>query len=189
MKTPSTKQTRSLTRQVAFLRGINVGGHKPVKMEALAGWFADLGFKNVKTVLASGNVLFDAGKADAEVLINKIENKLKAELGHSVDVIVRSVEELESLSNPNPFKAIKVTTQTRLYVTFLSKKPQSRLKIPHTSPDKAFQIIRLSEREVFSVATLSPQTQTTDLMKILEREFGKKVTTRNWNTIGRILKS
>ena len=54
----------AMLKYIAFLRGINVGGHKPIKMEALAKAFASLGFQNVKTVLASGNVLFESRELD-----------------------------------------------------------------------------------------------------------------------------
>jgi hypothetical protein len=82
---------------------------------------------------------------------------------------------------------VKVTPQTRLYVTFLADRPKSK-KTPQ-SQDKDFRILHISDGEVFSVLTLSPDRRTVDLMKVLETEFGKKITTRNWNTVSRILKA
>jgi uncharacterized protein (DUF1697 family) len=177
----------AMTKYVAFLRGINVGGNKPVKMDELKKAFAALGFKNVNTVLASGNVLFEAPGTRADSNTKKIEDKLKTALGHEVGVLLRTIEEIQNLADANPFKNIKVTPQTRLYVTFLSEKPKSSLKIPSESPEKDFRILRVSDTEVCTVLTLSPERQTTDLMNILEKEFGRKITTRNWNTIARIL--
>ena len=176
-----------MSEYVAFLRGINVGGHKPVKMDELRNAFEALGFQNVKTVLASGNVLFDAPKTKPLSLARAIENKLEAVFGHKISVLPRGLEEIQDLANSRPFQNIKVTPQTRLYVTFLSEKPKSELKVPHESPDKSFTILRVSSSEVCSVLTLSPQRQTTDLMVFLEKMFGRNVTTRNWNTITRIL--
>jgi uncharacterized protein (DUF1697 family) len=109
--------------------------------------------------------------------------------GREIGVLVRKVEELRRLAEANLFVGVKVTAQTRLYVTFLAEKDQSSLKIPYESPDKNFKIIRASGREVCSVATLSPSSRTVDLMSILEKEFGRKITTRNWNTIEKILKA
>jgi uncharacterized protein (DUF1697 family) len=63
-----------LSKYVAFLRGINVGGHKTIKMDELKEAFEANGFKNVKTFLASGNVLFDAPKAGVTTLAKKIRN-------------------------------------------------------------------------------------------------------------------
>lgn len=177
-----------MIKYVALLRGINVGG-VIVKMDKLKKTLETLGFANVKTLLASGNVLFTAPSASESTLVNKIEKKLEAVFGREIGVLVRQIEELQRLAASDPFAGIKVTPQTRLYVTFRSEKNKSRLKIPYETPDKNFRIIRVTDREVCSVATLSPNSRTVDLMSILEKEFGRKVTTRNWNTIARILKA
>jgi uncharacterized protein (DUF1697 family) len=177
-----------MTKFVALLRGINVGGNKTVKMDDLKKWFAALGFKNVKTILNSGNVLFESADDDETALSTKIEKKLEKELGHKVGVQVRSIEEIQKLADRDPFKKIKVTPETRLYITFLVDKPKSKLKIPYETPEKDCKILELTNREVCCAITLSPGRGTTELMGFLEKEFGKNVTTRNWNTVGRILK-
>lgn len=177
-----------MVRQVAFLRGINVGGHKPVQMVALKKIFESLGFENVQTFLASGNVLFEAQPASKSILTKKIEEKLRNMLGHEIDVLIRTIAELRQLDKMNPFKGITITPQTRLYVTFLSKKPNSNLKFSYESVNKNFKIVCITRSEVCSVLVLKPNSQTTDLMSILEKEFGRKITTRNWNTVTRILK-
>lgn len=173
----------------AFLRGINVGGHHPVPMQGLKKVFESLRFKNVRTLLASGNVVFEAVPRNTTTLEKKIEEKLKKTYGHEIGVIIRRIDELQQLSTLQPFKGIDVTPQTRLYITFLSEKNKSSLKIPYTSPDKCFKILRASESEVCSVVMLTPNSRTIDVMNILEKEFGRNVTTRNWNTIVRILKT
>jgi uncharacterized protein (DUF1697 family) len=178
-----------MAKYIAFLRGINVGGHKPIKMDALAGAFRSLGFQNVKTILASGNVLFEAPKASTGVLTQKIEEKLEKTFGHPVGVTLRTVPEIQKLVKSDPFKNINVTPQTRLYVTFRRDGTKGTLKIPYQSHEKDFEILHVTTGEVCSVLTLSPDRQTTQLMNILEKEFGKTVTTRNWNTLVRILKS
>jgi len=173
----------------AFLRGINVGGHKPVRMSDLEKAFGQLGFRNVKTVLASGNVLFEAPQANARALAKKIEEKLKKTFGHEIRVLIRTIEMLQGLAEENPFKGVNVTPETRLYVTFLSEKPKGGMNNRYESPDKKFRIIRTSTGEVFSVVTVSPESRSTDLMGVLEKEFGHHVTTRNWNTITRLIGS
>lgn len=176
-----------MTKYVAFLRGINVGGHKKVKMEELKKTFEDSGFENVRTLLASGNVLFSAPAASESALARKIEKALVTGFGHEIDVLIRKIAALQRLAEAKPFAGVKVTPQTRLYVTFLADKPKSGLKIPYQSSDKKFKIIRATASEVCSVLTLAPNSRTVDLMSILEKEFGRKVTTRNWNTITKIL--
>ncbi len=173
---------------VAFLRGINVGG-VTVKMDKLKKSFEALGFTGVKTLLTSGNVLFAAPAAGESTLVSKIEKKLAADFGREIGVLVRKVEELRRLAEAEPFGAIKLMPQTRRYVTFLSEKSKGSLKIPYATPDNHFRIIRANDREVCSVATLSEGGRTVDLMSMLEKEYGRKVTTRNWNTIEKILQA
>jgi uncharacterized protein (DUF1697 family) len=177
-----------MTKFVAFLRGINVGGNKLIKMEDLKKCFAAVGFKNVKTILASGNVLFESTNADEDALAKKIADKLKAELGFDVGIQIRSIDEIQKLADRAPFKKIKVTPDTRLYITFLPQEPKSKLKIPYESPEKDFKILEVTSREICSVVTLSPGRGTLDMMGFVEKEFGKNITTRNWNTVGKILK-
>lgn len=179
----------TMVRYIAFLRGINVGGHKPIKMDALAGAFGSLGFQNVKTILASGNVLFEAPKSEPIALTKKIEEKLEKTFGHPVGVTLRTLSEIQKFVKSSPFKNIAVTPQTRLYVTFRRDQTKGSLKIPYQSPEMDFQILRVSSGEVCSVLTLSPGRRTPELMSILEKEFGKTVTTRNWNTIIKVLDS
>lgn len=174
---------------VAFLRGINVGGHKAIKMEDLKKVFEASGFENVKTLLASGNVLFDAPSASENTFAKKIEEMLAKAFGHEIGVLIRTVEDLQKLAGQNPFAGVKITPQTRLYVTFLAEKTGSGLKVPHASPDGNFKITRATASEVCSVLTLTPGGRTVDLMSVLEKEFGRKITTRNWNTIQKILKA
>ena len=172
----------------AFLRGINVGGHKLVSMNRLAQAFESLDFKNVRTLLASGNVLFDAPPRSRAGLVRRIEARLEQTFGHEITVILRRLDELQALAALNPFRRIRVTPRTRLFVTFLSEKPRTRLKIPYTSPDKSFRILRLARGEVCSVLTLGPQwSRNLRQMDILEKEFGKKITTRSWSTVLRVL--
>lgn len=174
-----------MAKYVAFLRGINVGG-VIVKMDKLKKTFESLGFAEVKTLLASGNVLFTAPSTSESTLVNKIEKKLAADFGREIGVLVRKIEELRRLAEAAPFAGIKITPQTRLFVTFLSEKNKSSLKIPYETPDKNCRLIRANDREVCSVLILH---RTVDLMSMLEKEYGRKITTRNWNTIAKVLRA
>ena len=171
----------------AFLRGINVGGRKPIKMDAWREAFEAMGFQKVKTLLASGNVLFDSNATKAEPTAEKIEERLRNTFGHEIGVLVRPVAELQKLVAMNPFKKVKLTPETRLYVTFLSEKPTPGQEAKLKTAGKDFKFLRVSDREVCSGITISPQRHTTDLMAQLEKELGRKVTTRNWNTVVRVL--
>ncbi|HSW87703.1 MAG TPA: DUF1697 domain-containing protein [Candidatus Saccharimonadales bacterium] len=172
-------------RYAAFLRGINVGKAKQVKMAELKKAFESLGFQDVKTLLNSGNVIFDADEKNEKVVTKNIEDALEKTFGWRISTLLRPIIELQNLVNENPFKDITVTPQTRLYVTFLTNKPDSTIKLS----SKDYTILHASNREVCSVITITPEKNTTDLMKNLEQKNGKNITTRNWNTVQRILKA
>jgi len=186
---PKNSKGNKSVGYVAFLRGINLGGHKQVKMEELRALFESMGFQGVRTILNSGNVVFQAGEAAGGVLVKRIEGELTKKFGHEIAVILRTVRELQDMEDSNPFKKIKVTPDIRLYVTFLSEKPASSLKVPYESPEKDLKILSVQDGAVFYVVTLTGKRGTTDAMTVMEKQFGKRVTTRNWNTVLRMLKT
>lgn len=174
-----------MARYVAFIRGINVGGNKQVNMAALKRAFEYCGFTSIETVLASGNVIFDSSEEKNSDMERVLKKKLGETLKIDVDIIVRSREELGRLTEAEPFSGIIVTPQTRLYVTFLAEAPNAAFRKPYES--KGFRIIKVSEREVCTVLTLSAEKGTVDLMDFLESRYGRRITTRNWNTIVKVL--
>ncbi|HWV98904.1 MAG TPA: DUF1697 domain-containing protein [Candidatus Acidoferrum sp.] len=177
---------------VAFLRGINVGGNKLISMEDLKKAFASLGFANIRTVLASGNVVFETADTDPAVLTAGIEQKLQSRFGLEIAVRVRTAEQIQALVASKPFKKTQVTPQTRLHVTFLALNLVQGLKVSQRLKGTDFEIVRVSAGEVCSTVEVSAKRGTTDLMKVLEKQFGKKITTRTWNTveqIGKLLES
>lgn len=175
-----------MNKYVAFLRGINVGGHKLIKMAELKIIFESLGLKNVKTYILSGNVLFETGEADPQKVTRKIETGLRKALGYEVAVILRTVTELEALVKADPFKQVQADADIKKYVTFLAEPHTSKLKLPLSSPKGDWQIIGLKPREVIVVA-FPVKGRYGESMASIEKEFGKAVTTRNWNTVVKIL--
>jgi len=176
------------TRWVALLRGINVGGHKPVKMDELKRLFASLGFQSCKTILASGNVLFESPATDRAALVRTIEEALARTFRHDISVALRTVQEIQELVESEPFAKVAATPQTRLYVTFLAKGGSKR-SLPAGSPPGAdFTIVRVTPGEVCIALTLTQTSGTPELMSYLDKELGRTATTRNWNTVAKILK-
>src|SRR6476660_3277916 len=86
---------------IALLRGINVSGHKKIKMPELKAMFENLGFTNVRTYIQSGNVVFES--ATAEDLESKISTKIEVQFGFEVSVICRTSEEMEDVIKRNPY--------------------------------------------------------------------------------------
>ncbi len=106
-----------MARYIAFLRAINVGG-RIVKMEALQAHFESLGFTDVETFIASGNVIFDA-QGKEEALRHKIEAPLEAALGHEVTTFLRTPAEVCAVSQFAAFDAALMTSAQALNVAFL----------------------------------------------------------------------
>src|SRR5215472_3789540 len=107
-----------MATHIAILRGINITGHKIIRMEALRTSFEALGFRRVKTYVQSGNVIFDSGK-DGN-LAGKIEKKILADFGFNVSVLVKTPKETAQVIRDNPFPKLPGVDHARLYVTFLS---------------------------------------------------------------------
>lgn len=175
----------NLMRYAAFLRGINIGGHKKVPMAELKKMLEGIGFSNVQTILASGNVVFDSAEKNLAAIKETIEKKINEVFGFQVKTIIHSMNELKSLVASDPFKGIEVTKETRLYVTFLSHKPKSTFKAPYQTPDKLFQILKATDDAIFGVLSVK-DAHSVDAMNFIDKEFGKEVTTRNWNTIVKV---
>ncbi len=171
---------------VAFLRGINVVGNTMVRMDDLKKAFASLGFTKIRTVLASGNVVFETLKADQAVLTRKIEQKLQSTFGLEIAVMIRTAPAIQALIASKPFRKARLTAKTKCHVTFLSPDSESGLRISQRLQEKDFESFRESEGEVCSTVEISAVRGTSDLMKMLEKQFGRRITTRTWNTVERI---
>ena len=171
-------------KYVAFLRGINVGGHHKVPMAELRGVMAAMKFEQVETLLNSGNVIFSAPEKDVDTLEGEIAARLETEFGFQVPVLVRKGEEILQFYLRDPFQKIEATPDSRFYVSFLKLHPQE-IELPWISEDQSFEIFEIQNRIVCSVLRL-PETGTTKGMESLEKIFGRNITTRNWNTLERI---
>src|SRR5271170_733820 len=104
---------------ISMLRGINVGGHKRIKMDQLRTSFEALGFEQVKTYIQSGNVVFKTGKVSTSRLLKRIEERILSDFGFPVSVIARTSDEMgEAIAN-NPFLKQRGINPERLHVTFM----------------------------------------------------------------------
>jgi uncharacterized protein (DUF1697 family) len=170
---------------IAFLRGINVSGHKIIKMADLAKMFTDMKFKNVKTYIASGNVLFESNEKDASKLEAKIEKEILKTFGFDVVVFIRTREELEKIVKLNPFAKIKIE-KPKFYVLFMKEK-FTKLKLPFVSEKYAVEIIAALDNNFFCVASPDVVGSGGGANLFIEKEHKIPATTRNWNTILKIL--
>lgn len=168
-----------MARFVALLRGINVGTAKKVSMPDLSRVFEGLGARNAKTVLRSGNVVFDADQApDARAL----EAELKRVTGVSATLMVLDAADFAAIAAANPLDAV-ATDGSKLFTTFLSEPSPSA-----TAPDAAElepEQLRLGERAVYQ--WFPNGSQHSKLAKQFWAQFGGVATARNANTVQKIL--
>lgn len=155
-------------------------------MNDLKAAFESAGFKNVKTVLTSGNVVFETDNTDPDVVTLKIEAFLKKKWKKEIPVFVRSIDELDKMVAGRPFKGSDVTPNTRLYVTFLYEFSRG-IKIPELPPN--VKITRMKDDAVFTTVELTNDMNSPDSMEALNKVLGPKITARNWNTVEKVLRA
>jgi uncharacterized protein (DUF1697 family) len=173
-----------MTRYVAFLRAINVGGHI-VKMDQLRGHFQDLGFANVQTFIGSGNVIFESKSKSIATLEKKIAATLEEALGYRVDTFVRSLQELAEVAQ---FKAFADDDpKSTLFVMFtaaaLSKEAKRDLLSCATPVDQ----FNANGREVYWLCRGKFKDSLISSPAKLEKIIRMPGTVRNFNTVRRIL--
>lgn len=171
-----------MTTYISLLRGINVGGQKKIPMNQLVALYDETGFKNIKTYVNSGNVVFDYYSRETNSLAKVIELKIKEKFNLNVPVLIRSIDELEKTIANNPFFNTGDDYNDKLYVTFLSEQPGNaeNLKISNILPgsDK-FVII---DKEVYLyIPGFYSRTKFSNYF--FEKYLKAKATTRNWNTV------
>jgi uncharacterized protein (DUF1697 family) len=170
---------------VALLRGINLGPHKRVKMEALRKSFESTGLKNVQTYIQSGNVVFKTGKLSSAALRKKIEAQITSDFGFSSLTILRSQEELGKVIKANPFLKQSGIGPEKLHVIFLSESPEidvlKQLEGLTKAPDESCclgQEIYLHLPNGFARSGM--------MNNPIERKFLVQATTRNWRTVNNL---
>jgi len=167
-----------MPRFVAFLRGVSPTN---ASMPRLKACFEAAGFGNVRTVLASGNVVFDARAASDAAIERKAERCMHEALGRSFYTIVRPVAELQALLATDPFAAHGVPAQAKRVVSFLREAREPRVALPLARAEAC--VLCLRGREVFSAYL--PSDKGPVFMKLIENAFGSDVTTRTWDTVAK----
>lgn len=171
-----------MTRFVALLRGINVSGQKPIRMDALKSSCEALGLRDVATYLQSGNVIFSAPPAQAKKLPALIKARIVQDFGHDVEVLVWPEKELKRLADANPLWPKSGGNENLFHATFLaqpvSEKDFRNLKLPIQSGERAV----LAGSAVF-LHCPNGYGKTKLSNRYFEKALGVSATTRNWRTV------
>ena len=155
------------------------------KMADVKQAFEAAGFTDVKTVLSSGNVVFSARSAAEVGLQRRAEAAMLEHLGQAFLTIVRPIESLRQILASDPYKKFGVGPKAKRIVTFLRDEPKAKLTLPIES-DGA-RILAMKGREIFSAYLPTPKGPV--FMTLIQKTFGKEVTTRTWDTIVKVVRA
>ena len=147
------------------------------KMPELRRCFESAGFTNVKTLLSSGNVVFDTRKSSEIALERKIQKALAKDLSRAFDTFVRAVDHLRDLLDQDPYAEFRVPARAKRVITFLREAQKPKLPIVVDGAT----IFAVKGREVFTAYLASPRGPV--FMTLIEKTFGKEQTTRTLDTI------
>ncbi|MAX81461.1 MAG: hypothetical protein CL843_14975 [Crocinitomicaceae bacterium] len=171
-----------MKRYIALLRGINVGGHRPLKMDDLKVLCRTLGLENVSTYIQSGNVFFDAhDKLSSEDLSTMLKEAIAEKYDYDVPVIVLPAPLLETIKNNNPY--LKAGADPKLlHVTFLGNAPESslvQLAKSKTTDEDQIEV----EGQVAYLKISGSYHKTKLSNQFFEQQLQTTATTRNWKTV------
>jgi uncharacterized protein (DUF1697 family) len=173
-----------MPRQIALLRGINLGARNRVSMPDLRELLTALGHEDVKTLLQSGNVVLTSDET-GEALEQALEQVIAKELGVESRVVVRTARELAGVVKRDPFADV-ADDPKRYQVSFLSAKPEAAVVRALEAADVAPEQVAVSGREIY--AWHPEGIQRSPLAKLLtDSKLGVTATARNWSTVTKLL--
>ncbi len=173
-------------RYIAFLRGINVGGHN-VKMERLRALFAETGFSDVATFIASGNVIFTAPDADERELKARIEAYLEEALGYPTPTLIRTVDEVTAVAAYQPFPDEDPDADGNgLYVAFFAEAPPSGVQAQVLALQTPTDLFHFHGRELYWFMRTKFSESVYFSNSALEKTLATPMTMRNITTVRKL---
>lgn len=173
-----------MTRYIALLRAINVGGHT-VKMDALRRLFESLDFSNVETFIASGNVIFESSAKNTAVVEKKIETMLHEALVYEVSTFIRTSTELAEIAKYKPFKQAELDAAMALNIAFIAE-PLDAKSIQKLMACKSdIDDFHVHGREIYWLC-LKKQSDSKFSNAVLEKAIGRRSTLRGVSTIQKL---
>ena len=171
-----------MTTYIALLRGVNLAGKRLVAMAALSELVAGLGFERVRTLLQSGNVVFDAPAAAAAKLEQRLEAAIAKRFGYDVDVFVRDLAAWDALIGGNPYRSEARDDPARLHVMCLKRAPAAGATERLTAAIVGRERGRVHGNVAYLVYPDGAGTSKLTAAKI-EKALGTSGSSRNWNTV------
>jgi uncharacterized protein (DUF1697 family) len=173
-----------MSKHIVFLRAINVGGHN-VKMDALRQLFESLGFSNVETFIASGNVIFESKVGNGKTLEKKIETCLYDALGYEVATFIRTNAELAETAKYKPFPQSQLDAAAALNVGFLADALDDAATKKLMSMQTDIDDFHVHGREIYWLCK-KKQSDSKVSNVAIEKALGVKSTLRGVNTVNKL---
>ncbi|MEH0820092.1 MULTISPECIES: DUF1697 domain-containing protein [unclassified Micromonospora] len=170
-----------MTRYVALLRAVNIGGGSSMVMTELKEVFVSCGFDGVATYIQSGNVVFGCPETDEAAILAEIDRGIKQRWGRNVPVLLRSLAELDAMIAANPYLDVQ-TDHTKLLVTMLSSDPGADKQAALAAPPGETGTLTLLGRDVF-VHVPDGYGRSKLSNAFVEKKTGVAGTTRNWRSV------
>jgi uncharacterized protein (DUF1697 family) len=169
---------------ISILRGINVGGSRSIPMAELKTLYEALNFKRVTTYIQSGNVIFKCDEVAGLSL--RIENKIRERYNYEVPVILRTLDEMKEILKRNPYIKEEGIHQDKLHVTFLKEYPHPELidKIKTNGYENDRFVVEANEVFLYCPNGYG-RTKLTN--SFFESKLKVVATTRNWNTVNKLV--
>jgi uncharacterized protein (DUF1697 family) len=169
-----------------MLRGVNVGGHNMIKMDALRALYESLKLRNPQTYIQSGNIVFQTEASDLPKLAKKIEDAIKRQFGFRPPVILRTASELRDAIARNPFEKRPGIDPAKLLVAFLTADPAPEARYKLLAIECEPEELRFSGRELY---IYFPNGQGRAALKWAHVDKALKLayTGRNWNSVTKLL--
>ncbi len=171
---------------ISMLRGVNVGGHNKVKMEALRALYESLKLRDAQTYVQSGNVIFGTEERDITRLTKRIEDGIEGKFGFRPDVILRTAAEMRGVIAKNPFAKRRGIEPSKLLVSFLASDPgeEAREKVLQIKCDP--EELRIDGRELY-IHFPNGIGRSKLSWAALDKALKTPGTGRNWNSVTKMM--
>lgn len=171
---------------ISMLRGVNVGPHNRIKMEALRAVYESLKFQDPRTYVQSGNVIFRTKEKSSPALAAKIQNAIKREFAFCPEVILRTTDQLRKVIADNPFDARRNLEPGKMLVTFLATDPDAEAQSVIRSFKEHPEELHLKGRELYIYFPNGAGKSKLPWSQV-EKYLKTPGTARNWNSVTKML--
>jgi uncharacterized protein (DUF1697 family) len=175
-----------MTAIISMLRGVNVGGHNKIKMEALRALYESLKLQSPQTYVQSGNVVFLSSEKNLAALSRRIQDAIEAKFGFRPDVVLRTSAEVKQILAKNPLAKRRDIDPAKLLVAFLAAEPAKAARGNLLKLDTHGEELHFHGNELY-IYFRNGVGQTKLSWTALEKALDTSYTGRNWNTVTKLL--